>query len=127
MEWWAAVTGCHSLAVCTVDVTVCFSRQTVMLSPRASRAHSASAAPNVALGIFLRVSGKSPSWATLSLSLSVITALARTLACPSATSTIACTLASLVSSSKQGEGRRVEGLEEVDNFITRQPPKGGER
>jgi len=62
--------------------------------------------------ISLRVSSTVPTLASSSLS-SVITALARTSACPSTTTAFARTLASSLTPSKPEEGRRAEGLEEA--------------
>ena len=60
----------------------------------------------------LRMSSKLPTLALSSLS-SVITALARTLACPSTTVGFARTLASSLTLSKPEEGQRAKGLEEA--------------
>jgi len=62
--------------------------------------------------ISLRMSSKLPTLAPSSLS-SAITALARTLACPSTTVAFARTSASSLTPSKLEQGRRGEGLEEA--------------
>jgi len=60
----------------------------------------------------MRMSSKLPTLAPSSLA-SVITALARTSACPSTTVAFARTSASSLTPSKPEEGRRAEGLEEA--------------
>ena len=62
--------------------------------------------------ISLRLPSKSPLSGSSSLS-SVIAARARTLACPSATTTFSRASASALSTSKQDEGRQAERLEEA--------------
>jgi len=81
-------------------------------APKARSRSSEGVSLNEARRILPRMSSKLPSLASLSL-LSVITALARTSACLSATTTFSRVLACSLSTSKPDEGRRAEGIKEA--------------
>ena len=88
-------------------------RQSVTLTAPKTRSRLRRVATlNEAPKILLGMSSKLPMLAPSLLSL-VITALARTLACPSTTVAFARTLASSLTLSKPEEGLRAEGLEEA--------------
>jgi len=81
--------------------------------------------------ILPRLSSKSPSSASSSLSL-VIAALTSTLACPSATTTFSRASAYSLSTSKPDEGRRAKRLEEALRYnawlcVGRLRPRPGDR